>query len=124
MVTLFISLFLLFSFFHLISSDLRSTPVLLPRISSPVPHLLLTVPPPDPMKAIRESNNGLYNTTAPIDLNNMIHQYVEISGRGGLDSLQAEVFGMCLDGIIAYHHDVELHLAKEMMSGDDLVFLW
>ena len=111
-----VTLFILFLF---LSSHLLRPPF------SPVPsHLLLTVPHPDPMKAIRESNNGLYNTTAPIDLNNMIHQYVEISGRGGLDSLQAEVFGMCLDGIIAYHHDVELHLAKEMMSGDDLVFLW
>jgi hypothetical protein len=74
-----------------------------------------------PDQAIREYNN-LYQTTAPIDLNNMMNQYVEISGRGGLDSLQARVFSMCLDGIVAYHHDVELHIC-DMTSGDNLVFL-
>ena len=74
-----------------------------------------------PDKAIRD-NGGLYQTTAPIDLINMMNRYVEVSGRGGLDSLQARVFSMCLDGIVAYHHDVELHVTS-MSTGDDLVFL-
>tara|TARA_B100000795_G_scaffold268800_1_gene256558 strand:- start:1167 stop:3251 length:2085 start_codon:yes stop_codon:yes gene_type:complete len=74
-----------------------------------------------PQQAIRD-HGGSYTTTAPIDLNNMINQYVEISGRGGLDSLQARVFGMCLDGMCAYHHDVELH-CTDLKSGEDLIFL-
>ena len=74
-----------------------------------------------PDQAIRENNN-MYQTTAPIDLNNMMNRYVEVSGRGGLDSLQARVFSMCLDGIVAYHHDVELHVTG-MSNGEHLVFL-
>ena len=36
--------------------------------------------------------------------------------------LAERVFSMCLDGIVAYHHDVELHVTS-MSTGDDLVFL-
>jgi len=72
-------------------------------------------------QAMRDQG-GYCTTTAPIDLNNMINQYVEISGRGGLDSLQARVFGMCLDGICWYHHDVELH-CTDLGKHEDALFL-
>lgn len=75
-----------------------------------------------PEDAIREDEDGMFSTTAPIDLVNMINQYLDIVGRSGAEALQARVLRMCLKKVETYCHDLEIHISGDM-SGDELVFL-
>ena len=75
-----------------------------------------------PEEAVREMDEGMFSTTAPVDLVNMINQYLDIVGRSGVEALQARVLGMCLDGVETYCHDIELHVAG-ILSGEELVFI-
>ena len=46
-----------------------------------------------PEESVRENEEGIFSTTAPVDLVNMINQYLDIVGRSGVEALQARANG-------------------------------
>ena len=65
-----------------------------------------------PNDAVHGVDTGILSSTGPVDLLNMIHEYIGQSAKSGLDSLQAKVFVMCSQGVTAYLHDLELRVAQ------------
>ena len=77
----------------------------------------------DKEKAIMEANDGKYHTAAPLDLFNMIDQFVQIAGRGGMKELQADVIRMCLRGIVHYHDVLRDGVVQLDEPESELLFL-
>ena len=64
-----------------------------------------------PNEAIHDAS-GVLSTSGPVDLMNMIHQYIENAAKSGLTILQAKVFVMCTEGVDAYIHSLELRVSQ------------
>lgn len=77
----------------------------------------------DQEKAIVEGRDGHYHTAAPIDLFNMINEYVRIAGRGGMKDLQVDVIRMCLSAIVHYHDEVKAGIVGFAEPENCLLFL-